>query len=444
MTTPTEPHNREAEEAVIGSVLINPEVYYELAQFLKASDFYIVRNRYIWEAFTSLSERKVHIDTLTLTTELESADRLAEIRGQSYITELLANVPTSMNAEAYGHMVETESIRRQMITAANKIATLAYNQSVGAEELAAESASYVQLATPFARQKKKTIAELVTEHRQEISQLSKTPGAHIGILTRLTDLDRMLGFGIQKVFMTLAGRPGHGKTSLSMQIALEAVKQGKTVAFFSLEMSAKRITNVIMSILTEIDSQRLKMGKLTAEEWEKYNKAADYLTSMKNKFIIDAVSYASVQTIRSKCLALKSVGSLDLVIIDYLMKIKGYDKSEQHDKANFLTGDLSSLQLELDTALLLIHHTSRGIEHRGDGQPQLSDLNEGGERDPDVVMFLHPPKDITQSSILIPMRLSIEKNRDGPIGPVDLLFDAPCTTFKNAALRYVTLKAEDK
>lgn len=436
----TIPHNAEAEEAVIGSVLINPAVYIELAQFLAADDFYIHRNRWIWSAFVRLQEKKMPLDYLTVCTELEEMKMLGEVGGDSYLAKLIGQSPNSTNAVAYGHTVEAMGVRRRLLTAANGIATEVYDTTRPIEETIANCAAKLQVATAVGHLRRKTLAQLIDEHRNAVAEKGKETDAHVGIMTYLPDVDKILGFGLQKKFMILAGRPGKGKTSLAVQIALQAVKQGKTVAIFSLEMDAPQVVNVVMSILTGIDSQRLAAGRLTPEEWETYNSSAETLLTYKNNMIIDCNPIASVQTMRAKCLAIKSSGSLDLVIIDYLMRIKGYGSLDANDKANNLTADIASLKGELDTAIILIHHMNRAIEHRGDGEPILSDLNEGGERDPDIVAFLHSTKDVIQVGPLIPMRLSFSKHRGGPTGSVDLLFKGECTTFLPAATRYLSLK----
>jgi replicative DNA helicase len=249
----------------------------------------------------------------------------------------------------------------------------------------------------------------------------------------------MLGFGLQPEFMIMSGRPGQGKTSISLQWGLSGIKQDKVVAIFSLEMNAPQITNRIMSMSTGIDSQRLKIGKLTAEEWVIYENTATVLSTMKNELHIFCEPSASPQTIRAKCLQLKAVGQLDLVVIDYLLRVKGYQSLEEHNRVNALTTDLFALKMELDCAFIVNHHLSRAIEHRGDGEPVLSDLTEGGERDPDIVATLHGDRDVIKTGVLIPMKLTFTKQRDGPIGSVPLLFNGSCTTFQAAIPRIISL-----
>jgi replicative DNA helicase len=438
MTLPSTPvpHNREAEEAVIGSVLINQEVFYEIDQFLRAEDFYIVRNRWIWAAFTKLSKKKMPIDLLTVSKELEDAGQLTELGGSAYLTEMLGQSPSSLHAVAYAKMVWGDSIRRGMITAANYIATCAYKTTVPIEEAIANSAGEMQKIVSKAFSTNgtiKTVSQLAAEHYQTAAEMVKHPEAVKGIMTGLIDLDKKfgVGLGLQKKFVLLAGRPGVGKTSLALQIALTAALANHRVCIFSLDMDdSAQLANILLSILTGIDNQRLAIGKITDEEKVIYKIALDKFAKL--PLIIDDTLPMTIQSIRAKSLSLKSSGGLDLVVIDYLMLIEGYGNKEENDKANLLTRELKLLKKELDCPLIVIHHMNRAIEKRGDGEPMLSDLNEGGEKDPDIVMFVYEPKE-TSFGDITPRKVSFGKHRGGEKGKVNLLFRGSCTTFLNQA-----------
>lgn len=222
------PHSREAEEAVIGSILINPDAYYDVAEFLQAEDFYIHRHRWIWEALSRLQEQRTPIDYLTVTEELEKQDQLAEIGGAAYITSLVNNVPSSLHAVAYGHVVEETAVRRRMLGAANQIAKLAYNSEMGLEvvmddaEKAVFGVSERRLTRDLA-----PIRQVLSEYYDEISQLAARDEEIRGVPTGFTDLDKLLG-GLQPSdLLIIAGRPGMGKTGFSLSVAKTAAQVHK-------------------------------------------------------------------------------------------------------------------------------------------------------------------------------------------------------------------------
>jgi len=237
------PSNREAEEAVIGAVLINPEAYYDVAQFLQPDDFYIHRNRWIWEAFTRLHERRSPIDFLTVSSELEQAGHLAEIGGPAYLTALVNQVPSSLHAEAYGRMVEEAAVRRKMLTAANEIAKLAYNQAQSVETVMDEAEKAIfGVGERRLRRDVEPIQQVLSEYYDRIDQLSQRTDEIYGVPTGLIDIDRLLG-GLQKSdLLIIAGRPGSGKTGFLLSVAKNAAqKHKKHVAIFSLEMSNEQL-----------------------------------------------------------------------------------------------------------------------------------------------------------------------------------------------------------
>jgi replicative DNA helicase len=232
------PHSREAEEAVVGAVLINPEVYYDVAQFLSADDFYIHRNKWIWEAFTRLHEQRIPVDLLTLSTELENANQLADVGGSAYLTSLINQVPSSLNAESYGRIVEGHSIRRKMITAANKIASLAYKSDDSIDNVMGEAEKTIfGVSERRTKHEVQPIRAVLSDYYDRIDELAKRPEDFQGVPTGFTDLDRLLN-GLQPSdFLIVAGRPGQGKTGFLLTIAKNAaLTYKKHVAIFSLEM----------------------------------------------------------------------------------------------------------------------------------------------------------------------------------------------------------------
>jgi replicative DNA helicase len=257
------PHSREAEEAVIGAIIINPEIYYEIAEFLQAEDFYIHRHVWIWEAVTRLNQRRIPVDLLTLSEEIDRVGQSGDVGGSAYLTSLINQVPSSLNAEAYARIVEGHATRRRMIQSANKIATLAYDESLETAVVQEKAVSALEAVVL-----RKTGAGLTPlsahlssayDRIDESSRTTELPG----IPTGLIDLDRKLGNLQKGTLYVVAGRPGQGKTSLKLTVARNAALAGKRVAVFSLEMSNEKITNRLLSQSTGLDAQLIDIGKIS-------------------------------------------------------------------------------------------------------------------------------------------------------------------------------------
>ena len=275
----SQPHSRESEEAVLGAVLINPEAYFDIAQILQADDFFIVRNRWVWEAFTRLHERRIPIDYLTVTQELEEMGQLDDLGGPAYITALASQTPSSLHAEAYAGIVEQESIRRRMLASANIMAQLATDRERNVDTIIDEAEK-----TVFAMSERRIhhdiqpIRAVLSDYYDHVDEMSKRPDEIYGVPTGLIDLDKLLG-GLQKSdLLIVAGRPASGKTGFLLSAAKNAAqKHRKHVAFFSLEMSNEQLVQRLIAQETEIDSQRLRSGKLGEEEWPKFTHAIEVM-----------------------------------------------------------------------------------------------------------------------------------------------------------------------
>ena len=434
------PHNREAEEAVLGSVIINPEVYYDVAEFLQADDFYIVRNRWVWEAYTRLHERRVPIDFLMLQEELENAGQLAEIGGSAYLTSLVAQVPSSLHATSYGHIVEQNAIRRRMLTSANEIAKLAYNQEQTIETIIDEAEkSIFGLSERRLRHDLQPISTVLSTYYDRVNELSQRDEEIYGVPTGLIDLDHLLG-GLQKSdLLIIAGRPGMGKTGFLLSIAKNAAQRHKKhVAIFSLEMSNEQLVQRLMAQETGIDSQRLRSGKLNENEWPLFTQAIDSLSH--TKIFLDDTPAITPMQLRTKCRRLHNEFGLDLVIVDYLQLMSSDSRIDNRvQEVSFISRNLKVLARELDVPVLTAAQLSRAVEQRADKRPVLSDLRESGslEQDADIVMFIHRPdaleKDNPRQNIA---EIIVAKHRNGPTHPgIELVFLSNLARFENAATR---------
>jgi replicative DNA helicase len=437
------PHSREAEEAVIGAILINPEAYYDVAHFLRPDDFYIHRHRWIWETFTRLHERRIPIDLLTVSEELGQLGQLAEIGGPAYLTGLINNVPTSLHAEAYGRIVEETAIRRRMLTAANEIAKLAYQQETSVEAVMNEAEKAV-----FGVSERRTtrdlqpIQQVLSDYYDRIDQLAGRGEEILGVPTGFTDLDRLLG-GLQPSdLLIVAGRPGSGKTAFMLSAAKNAAeKHKKHVAIFSLEMSNEQLVQRLIAQETGIDSQRLRSGKLEEEEWPLFTHAIEVLSDTVI-FLDDTPALTPIQ-LRTKCRRLHLEFQLDLILVDYLQLMSSGVRSENRvQEVSYISRNMKVLARELNVPVLAAAQLSRAVEQRADKEPQLSDLRESGslEQDSDIVMFIHRPelyeKDTLMKNIA---QIKVAKHRNGPIGTVELVFRNNIAKFENAATYHVDL-----
>ena len=437
------PHNREAEEAVLGSVMINPEAYYDLAEFLEADDFYIHRHRWVWEAFKHLIENRSPIDFLTVTTELEQQGQLAEIGGAAYLTTLMGNVPSALHAETYGHIIEETAVRRRMLDAANQIAKLAYNEETGLEAVMddAEKAIFGVSEKRMTRDLA-PIDEVLSDFYDHISDLAARPDDIHGVPTGFIDLDRLLN-GLQPSdLIIVAGRPGMGKTGFALSLAKNAAQTHKKhVAIFSLEMGNEQLVQRLISQQTGIDSQRLRTGKLEDNEWALFTHAIETLGDTRI-FLDDTPGITPLQ-LRTKCRRLHLEYGLDLIIIDYLQLMAGDTRNENRvQEVSYISRQLKNLAREINVPVLAAAQLSRAVEQRSDKRPVLSDLRESGslEQDADIVMFIYRPEvyedDPAKENVA---EVIISKHRNGPVGSVQLIFRKNLAKFENAATHHVDL-----
>ena len=434
------PHSREAEEAVLGAVMINPETYYEVAQFLRGDDFYIHRHRWIWDVFVRLHEMRRPIDFLTVSEELDQLNQLAEIGGPAYLSTLINNVPTSLHAEAYGRIVEETSIRRRMINAANDIAKIAYQEDLGVDtamdeaEKAVFGVSERRLNTSL-----QPIQEVLSDYYERIDRLSHRDEEILGVPTGFIDLDRLLS-GLQSSdLLIIAGRPGQGKTAFMMSAAKNAAQRNKHVAIFSLEMSNDQLVQRLIAQETGIDSQRLRTGKLEDHEWPLFAQAIEVLGDTRI-FLDDTPAITPLQ-LRTKCRRLHMEFKLDLIVIDYIQLMSSGLRSENRvQEVSYISRHLKILAKELNVPVLAAAQLSRAIEQRADKRPVLSDLRESGslEQDSDIVMFIYREDQYeTDSSMQNVAEIIVSKHRNGPVGSVQLIFRPHLAKFENAATRQI-------
>jgi replicative DNA helicase len=384
-----QPHNIEAEEAVLGALLIDPDAILRVATFLQPADFFVERNSWVFEAIRDLHERREPADLVTLSDELERRDQLSEVGGPAYLTSLINATPTSIHVEFYGRIVERTSLLRRLIDAAGQIARLAYDESQDAGEVVDRAEEIIfGVSARKSDQGLRPIRQVMDKFYDRIEYLHQHRGEIIGIPTGLADLDKLLG-GLQRSDMlVLAGRPGMGKTSMALSIALQAARRWqKRVAIFSLEMSDEQLVQRLVSAETGIDSQRLRLGDIRDDEWPTFIQATNLLAN--SLIFIDDTPAISALELRSKARRLHAEHGLDLLIVDYLQLMRGDFRSEnRQQEISFISRSIKSLARELNIPIMALSQLSRQVESRHDKRPMLSDLRESGCLTGDTLVYL--------------------------------------------------------
>ena len=433
------PHNREAEEAVLGSVLVNTEVYYDVAHFLSAEDFFLHRNRWIWEAFTGLQEQRLPIDILTVSEELERQGRLQDAGGPAYLTTLISNVPSSVHAEAYGRMVEEAATRRRLLEAANQIARLAFQSDALLEDIVndAEKAVFGVSERRLTHQLQ-PLKQVLSEYYDRIDYLARHRDETVGVPTGFIDLDRLLGGMQPSDLLIIAGRPGQGKSGFCISAAKNAAQlHKKHVAVFSLEMSNEQLVQRLLAQETGIDSQRLRLGDVRDDQWPLFTQAVSVLGEA--PIYLDDTPAITPLQLRTKCRRLHMELGLDLIVVDYLQLMTGDSRIDNRvQEVSYISRNLKALARELNVPVLAAAQLSRAVEQRADKRPVLSDLRESGslEQDADLVMFIYRPDQYETDTLKQNIaEIMVAKHRNGPVGSVELVFRKTLAKFENAATR---------
>ena len=433
----SQPFSREAEEAVVGSVLINPDSYLDISEIIEPNDFYIIRNQWIWNAFARLHDRRISIDMVTVSNDLEEQGQFAEIGGMPYLLSLVNQTPSSLHGEDYAQIVEQTAIRRRMLASANEMAKLAYDQGKEIKTVLDEAEkSIFALSAKRVRHDLESINTVVSEYYDHVDELSKRDEEISGIQTGLTDLDRQLN-GLQKSdLLIIAGRPGTGKTGFLLSVAKHAaLKHKKNVAMFSLEMSNMQLVQRLIAQETAIDTHRLRTGKLLDNEWDLFTQATAVLSGA--HIWLDDTPAITPMAMRTKCRRLHMEHRLDLILVDYLQLMGSDTRTENRvQEVSYISRSLKVLARELNVPVLAAAQLSRAVEQREGKRPVLSDLRDSGslEQDADIVMFIHrKEEDEKASNPIVIADLIVAKHRNGPTHPgIELVFRQNLAKFENA------------
>lgn len=440
------PSNLEAERAVLGSILIDPDAGVQIGGNLSAGDFFNQKNAWVYEAIQALNERWEPIDLVTLADELESNGHLSDIGGLAYLVGLNDATPTGLHVMHHAKIVKDASAKRNAIQAASKIAEMAYDPAYGSISVIEEAERLLYGLSEVRREDEpRHVGEIATSVLDRIEYISTNPDVRVGLPTGFKGLDNALG-GLQRGnLIIVAARPGMGKSSLAASIALNTGKQfGARVGFFSLEMSNEELVQRLMSIESGIDSRRLRAGDIAGDdEYAALYRAADTLAS--TSIYIDDTPALSVATLRSKARRLHAEHGLDLLIVDYmqLMTGQGTGRSEnRQQEISYISRSLQALSRELNIPVLALSQLSRAVEQRADKRPVLSDLRESGaiEQDASVVMFIYREdyyiEDTDRQNIA---DIIVAKHRHGSTGAVSLYFRKELTQFNDLEIERTDL-----
>lgn len=432
----TLPQNIEAEQAVLGSMLLDKEAIYSVMEILKASDFYLESHRLIFEAIVELNSQGQAVDLVTLTEELRSRGLLEEVGGVSNLAMLSSVVPTAANAEYYAKIVAEKAVLRTLIQNSTKIAQMAYEEEKDVLELLDEAERMIlEISQRHHREGFTPIKELLIDAIDQLENLVKNKGEAVGVPT-FRDLDKLLSGFHKSDLIICAARPGMGKTSFCLNIAQKAAINTQTpVAIFSLEMSKEQLVQRMLSSEAMVDQHKLRTGFLQEEDWQRLAVAAGRLAEA--PIFIDDTPGISVLEVRSKARKLMAERGLGLVIIDYLQLMRSNRRTEnRQQEISEISRSLKALARELDVPVLALSQLSRAVEQTQDKKPSLSHLRESGslEQDADCVLFIHRPEyydpETEDKGIA---EVIVAKHRNGPTGTVELGFLAEFTKFVDLA-----------
>lgn len=425
------PNNEEAEQSVLGAILIDKDAIATVSPIITPSDFYNPVNGLIFESMLSLYEKNKPIDILTLRAAIKKNKNFKNF-DSSYLTELINTVPTAANIEHYALLIKDVATKRALIQAGSQIAEMGFGDDREVDAILDRAESQIfAISQKSALRSFIPLKEALTESFDRIDELHKKGAGLRGVKTGFVDLDNTLSGMQQSNLLILAARPGQGKTAMIVNIAQHAAVVDKTpIAIFSLEMSQEELVDRLLVGQADVDAWRIKTGKLSESDFTKLSNAMGELADA--PIFIDDTPGISISEMRTKARRLQLEQNIALFIVDYLQLVnpgRRYDNRVQ--EVSVVSQSLKNLARELKVPVLAVSQLSRAVEQRGERKPQLADLRESGaiEQDADVVMFLYRPD--TEITPTIQTKLLIAKHRNGPMGEVDLIFRGDRIKFYN-------------
>jgi replicative DNA helicase len=434
------PQNLEAEQSVLGGILIDQQAFHRVVDAVASDDFYRPAHGKIFSAMVELANRSEPIDLVTLTTKLKQLGLYEEIGGAAYLAELLERVPTAMNVEYHARLVADQATKRRLVSTCNEIANRGLDPGETTEELL-DSAEREIFGLTSSRKTRgiAPVREIVRSAFEQLETRYANQGKLTGVPSGYTDLDKLTS-GFQRADLVIvACRPSVGKTSFSLGVARHAAARAKApVAFFSLEMSKESIVTRLLAAEAKVDSQRIRTGQLTDHDWTKLTRAAGTLSEA--PIFIDDTPALTVLEVRGKARRLKAElsGDLGLVIVDYL-QIMGTNKNAQsrENAISEISRSLKALAKELSVPVIALSQVNRNIDLRQDKRPMMADLRESGaiEQDADLIIFLHRETtgEMQQPNAMSTAEFIVAKHRNGRTDTVKVAWLGQYTSFENLA-----------
>lgn len=437
----TPPHNLEAEQSVIGAIFLEPSAYSTASEILVPEDFYRAGHQRIFTAMMKLADKGEPIDIVTVTTYLKNVKQIDEIGGVTYLSEVAGSVPTAANIEYYSKIVEEKALLRRLIRTATDIVSSGFEKEDEVEDVLNDAEKNIlEVSGRKNSGSFKAIKDVLIDVYDNIEQLHHNSADVTGIPSGFRDLDRLTSGFQRNDLIIIAARPSVGKTAFALNVAQSvAVNTDENVAIFSLEMGADQLVSRMLCAEGNIDAQRLRNGQLQPDDWGKLTMA---MGSLSNAGIyIDDSPGIRVSEIRSKCRRLKQEHGLGMILIDYLQLISGSvnSKENRQQEVSEISRSLKGLARELNVPLIALSQLSRGVESRQDKRPMMSDLRESGsiEQDADIVGFLYRDDYYdTESEKQNIIEIIISKQRNGPVGNVELAFVKEYNKFVDLDHRY--------
>ncbi len=439
------PQNIDAEEAILGAILVNPACMNKVVEHLRPESFYKPAHRYVYEAMLQLYNGEDKIDIVSVSDVLNINQKLELVGGRAFINDLSYKTITTTNVEYYAKIVQEKAIKRSLINAGSEIVSSGYDLNPIEESLELAEKLIFDIASQKASKSLAPIKDLVYDTYAKIEERYNNKGQLTGAATGFYDLDSMMN-GLQKSdLIILAARPAMGKTAFALNIAQNvALRANVPVAIFSLEMSKDQLVQRLLCSEAEVDTQRLKTGNMQAKDWEKLALAMSNFTESKSTIYIDDTAGCTITDIRAKCRRLAMAEkNLGLIVIDYLQLIEGTGREDRMQQISSISRGLKILAKELNVPIIALSQLSRAVESRTDKRPMLSDLRESGsiEQDADIVMFIYrdeyyknandEEEEAEKAANKGEAEIIIAKHRNGPVGTVKLLFQGSITKFKN-------------